>query len=192
MKEGRYFFALPVPQPVLDQSLKVQHALQTHSHGAKLRFIPQKNMHITLHFMGSLTHKKVLELCVAVNETICNCKALSFDITGTGYFSRDGKPSVLWMGVASTPPELQGLYNGVAALLDDQRITVDRRNFVPHLTLAYVKKGSAALNDYLRNEYQREVDRPVSYTCQELQLMKSELKPAGAEYSVVKSYALKG
>ena len=124
----RLFAALPV-DPDIAPSLK---ALQTGLSGASWR--PERNFHITLRFFGDLNHVQARDLDDLLGEI--SAPALEIRLEGVGWFGRR-EPSVVWARVRETDP-LRALAGQCERAARRLGLPADRRNFTPHVTLAYL------------------------------------------------------
>jgi 2'-5' RNA ligase len=124
----RLFAALPV-DPDIAPGLK---ALQTGLAGASWR--PERNFHITLRFFGDLGHAHARDLDDLLGEI--RAPGLEVRLEGIGWFGRR-EPSAVWARVRETD-ELRSLASQCERAARRLGLPADRRNFTPHVTLAYL------------------------------------------------------
>ena len=124
----RLFAALP-GDPIIVPGLK---ALQTVLPGASWR--PERNFHITLRFFGDLSHSQARDLDDLLGEI--RSPALEIWLEGIGWFGRR-EPSSVWARVRQTD-ELSALAAQCERAARRLGLPADRRNFTPHVTLAYL------------------------------------------------------
>ena len=124
----RLFAALPV-DPDIAPGLK---ALQTGLSGASWR--PERNFHITLRFFGDLNHVQARDLDDLLGDI--RAPALEIRLEGIGWFGRR-EPSAVWARVRETD-ELRALAGQCERAARRLGLPADRRNFTPHVTLAYL------------------------------------------------------
>ena len=98
-----------------------------------VRPVRRVQMHLTLHFLGDVED----EPRIALNEALARVRQAAFTITiqGAGVFPPRGRPSVLWAGVADSPG-LVDLHAAVGTAIESCGLEVERRPYVPHVTLA--------------------------------------------------------
>jgi 2'-5' RNA ligase len=123
----RLFTALPIPPEVALPLLHLQKDLP----GASWR--PVENFHITLCFFGELSHETARDLDDLLGEIAP--PAFEIAIDGTGWFGRR-EPSAVWVRVRETG-ELSDLAASCARAARRLGITLERQNYLPHITLAY-------------------------------------------------------
>jgi len=125
----RLFAALPVPDEIAERVVPLQKGVS----GAKWR--PRENFHITLAFFGEMNEVTAEEL----DHELGRVRVAPFELRlkGAGHFGQN-PPSVLWLGVEG-PPELSDLARRCAKAGARAGVTPERRNYTPHLTVAYLQ-----------------------------------------------------
>ncbi|MFT5540624.1 MAG: 2'-5' RNA ligase [Alphaproteobacteria bacterium] len=105
------------------------------------RWTPMDNMHLTLCFIGNVPESDFPD----INNALVRVRAQAFDlaIEGAGHFARGRVPSMLWAGVAHAPA-LDHLQEKVVVALERAGFDIDRRKYVPHVTLARLSRASNA------------------------------------------------
>jgi 2'-5' RNA ligase len=98
-----------------------------------VRPVRQGQLHLTLHFLGDVDDEDREALCRRLGDV--RQEPFTIAIRGTGVFPPRGRPSVLWAGVAASPP-LAELQAAVGRAIDSCDLEVERRPYVPHVTLA--------------------------------------------------------
>ena len=99
---------------------------------------------------------------------------------------------MVWATVEDTDGQLRRLHGRTERLLEQGGFARERRSLSPHITLARVRDGIAPWERELLADWalaQQEAPA-VSFRVADVLLMKSELKPQGAEYTVSQRFAL--
>jgi 2'-5' RNA ligase len=97
---------------------------------------------------------------------------------------------VLWIGLAPNPA-LDPLYESVERACDAAGLGRERRPWHPHVTLGRVREGARI--DARALARAAEAVRPdVTFTVNTVDLMRSELAPAGARYTCLGACPLEG
>jgi len=124
----RVFFALWPPPAVRQQIAREAAELPLAS--AKRRLAVQ-NLHMTLHFIGSLAVARID--CMVEQARDITCRPFTLDLDQMGYFA---KPGVVWMGCSQAPSPLIDLHAQLANRLGGCGYVAEKRPFQPHVTLA--------------------------------------------------------
>lgn len=124
----RVFAALPIGDDLADEV----EALMDQVPGAKWR--PRENLHITLAFYGELDEPVIADLDGELGRIACAGFELS--LKGAGHFGSN-PPSSIWLGVEDST-DLRGLARACRRAGRDAGLEMERRNYRPHLTLAYL------------------------------------------------------
>lgn len=175
----RAFVALDLPF-VLRQSLSAMSAeLATMLHG---RFVPADNYHVTLAFLGDVPPDDVPIAARALDAACAGTGAIELVPSVLGTF---GRPidATLWMGLEGTP-RLRELADDVRRELDAAGIGYDRKEFVPHITLA---RRARILQDALPR-----VEVDASDPAVQVSLFESVLGEHGATYRPLHRVDLRG
>ena len=123
----RLFFALWPNDHIRKLIVERLKQLPTPKNG---RPIQPENLHITLHFVGSVNED--IQACMQkAAATVC-AEGFICHLDRYGYFSR---PKTLWLGSQDTPVALTDLYNQLGEALADCGYSVGKRPFTPHITL---------------------------------------------------------
>ena len=182
----RLFVAVNVPAPIRSDLAGVQDALR--ELGVRVSWVPERNIHVSLAFLGDVPAGRVGEIQLALDECAAAGEPFSLTVQGIGSFGSPRSPRVIWAGVAPCP-ELHALQGRVADAVDVLELLPDRRAFQPHLTLGRVRssRGAARIPDAMQ-AWQQKVFGYCRVTS--VDLMRSILQPAGARYSILHAAAL--
>jgi|AntRauTorckE6833_2_1112554.scaffolds.fasta_scaffold13108_5 2'-5' RNA ligase len=182
----RLFTALPIP---LSEEVKSNiRTLQQNLKGERIRWIPADNMHLTLKFFGDTPGKQVPELVKALKGATNAQPAFTLVMNRMGIFGSRYNPRVVWLGFEENR-ELYQLKRNITHHLETIGIFEDRQNFVPHLTVARIKKLSdrkffQQRFDMFKDNFYQEI------LCSQLILYESILEPTGATYKVIHTFDL--
>jgi len=110
----------------------------------KASWVPPRNMHLTLQFLGEVDPARTDALGAALAPLGAR-PALTLGLGGLGAFPSVERPSVLWVGARTGVAELTELATAVAGALEPLGFAPEARPFHPHLTLARVRRAGSAL-----------------------------------------------
>lgn len=134
----RVFVGLPLPDAVREPL--GEYLTQCARLAPEQRWSPPANLHLTLHFLGSVGAgrvDRVAEALAAVRQP-----PFRLQLGGLGRFGTAARPRVLWMGVAAGRAPLSALAGAVAARCREAGVAGDERPYNPHLTLCRVRPSS--------------------------------------------------
>ncbi len=143
----RLFFAL-LPEFHLRQQL-AQSAQQLAAGG---RFVPARNLHMTLFFLGATSYAQ--QLCAERAAASVTARPFTMKISRFGVFKRAG---VLWLAPQTAPQALFDLQNALLSALRRDcpylaALTQPNKPFVPHITvrrkLRHKPKGSIPITSW--------------------------------------------
>lgn len=175
----RLFVAVAVPPAV--QEAVAAAAAPLRSRGGDLRWTDPAGWHLTVAFLGQ-THPAALdELANALTEAAARFTA--FDVQLRPVAGRSGPSGVLWVELEPCEP-FQAVATAVDAALRGVGVRTGDRMFRPHLTLARARtRGSMPRS--LVDAYHGSA---VGWTVPGLELVRSHLARAGAQYETVGSF----
>jgi len=129
----RLFVALSIPEAQTDALCGLQNGLE----GARWR--PPENFHITLSFIGETDRHGLADALDALGGV--SAPGFALRLSGLGAFG-ERKPRAVWAAVETCPP-LAHLHSKVDTALRRRGFELERRRFVPHVTLAYLRGAKA-------------------------------------------------
>ena len=187
----RSFIALPIPDPVRNVLRGTIKNLDG-GIGEGIRWVRPEGIHLTLKFMGDIDLKVINEL-VSLLPVVANGYA-PFELTMSelGCFPNNRRPKVLWAGVKGNLSTLRDLHIAIDSLVGNVGLPREQREFSPHLTLGRVNRNLS--ENYIRHigELIKTTNPPdnPSWINPTINLMRTELDPAGSRHYLVKSFPL--
>ena len=174
----RSFVAVRMPGNVADE---LENFLAEIRPLAKIRWVIRSQFHITLKFLGENSR----EVTEDVKEALIPLKhfePFTVELSYIGAFPNLSAPKVLWLSGDKGASELGNIAKRVNDVLyDSVGLEREAKKFRSHLTLARLRDSSLPENLVRKLG---EVPR-LSWVCDELFLMKSDLKPSGPVYLVM-------
>jgi len=142
----RTFIALELP-PSLRQELSRQAILLAGQDKRQhIRWLPPENYHLTLVFLGDVNFANLYDLQYTLEQKLGSTKAVQCKIpTITPFpFSRPKTAAALLECTA----EMRKLQTDVAKCVRSLGISIERRNFIPHVTLGRLKPYAGESVDF--------------------------------------------
>jgi 2'-5' RNA ligase len=148
------------------------------------RWQSEDQLHLTLRFIGEVDRHRAHDVHAALGAI--HQAPFRIALAGIGAFERRGQAETIWAGVAPHEP-LKSLHKKVDAALGRVGVPPDERAYLPHITLARLKRGSGHVGNLL--ERSGGLTSP-SFDVADFALFESTLTPEGAVYSIVERYPL--
>ena len=189
MKGLRLFVAINL-DPSLKASLaEIQARLKATQ--APVSWVKPEQLHLTLKFLGEVAEATLPALRDTLGRCLAEVSAFSLSFSQLGTFPPKGTPRVIWMGVSEGGQEVEKLHGRIEEALHPLGFPREDRPLHPHLTLGRVK-GARHLQLLLEHLHSTEVEELGRMRVQCVDLMRSELHPQGAIYTLVHRVPLKG
>lgn len=188
--EIRSFLAFRLPGEIQAIVSRVSEDAKRSSMDA--RWVNVANIHLTVVFLGGILLENVEPIGEVVARVCRRHGPFHILLRGVGQFGGRRDPRVLWIGLEGDIERMGHFRDGLLKRLKPFGIKQENRKFRPHLTLGRFRKGpgpGSSLDDFLSRHL--DLTSPL-FTLGELALFKSELKPGGAVYSVLKTWLLEG
>ncbi len=184
----RSFVAINLPCNVKEGIRAVQKewaALDPH-----VRWVAPENVHITLKFLGDVTEERLEAVGDALAVVAAEVSPFHFQVTSFGVFPDLRYPRIVWLGIGEGADRVEALQVVVEAEMERQGFQPEKRAFRPHVTVGRMRspRGRTILAELLERDSRVEEQVEVS----EIFLMKSQLRPSGPIYSVLRAVGLEG
>lgn len=111
------------------------------------RWVRPEKLHLTLAFLGAIEPDQVDAIRRGLEPPMMQ-PTFEVAMSGAGVFPGTGPVRVLWLGITAGRENLVSLQGQVASRLREVGCALERRPFVPHLTLARFRRpcrGRAAI-----------------------------------------------
>lgn len=150
-------------------------------------------LHLTVKFLGDIDSGLLDKVKLALDEIALKHKPFWLRYSGFGFFPNPGNPRIIWVGCTPLSPDLNHLYNDIEDSCNKLGFEKEKREFHPHITIGRVKQRSGknrrAVAD-LTNRIENSTFDTIEDEAQSILLMKSDLRPGGSEYSILKQFSL--
>jgi len=150
-------------------------------------------LHLTLKFLGDIDSGNLEKVKTALHEIASKYKPFWVRYSGFGFFPNPGNPRIIWVGCTPLSPDLEHLYGDIEDSCNKLGFEKEKREFHPHITIGRVKqrsgKGRGPVAD-LTNRVENITFHTIEDEAHSILLMKSDLRPGGSEYSILKQFSL--
>jgi len=183
----RLFVALNLPKK--DRELVRRATKKLREAEMPVRWTDEDHYHVTLKFLGEVRRERLEDVTRAMHSVAESTKAFKTKFGGFGAFPSVREPRVIWLGLGATP-ELRLLKQDLEWSFGDIGFEAETRAFHPHLTLGRTgeRDGAGAFRglDELLSALKCRGEVKVNT----IDLMKSQLSPEGATYTVLSTAKL--
>ena len=177
-KELRLFVAIYPPEGVARAMLRSLRKLEAANH--KPTSVEQ--IHLTLQFIGPTSICDLEQVQESVARSVAGLERFELALSRLRTLPARGRPRLICCET-DTPPPLLEIQRRLATRLSRHVRRDPGDRFTPHLTLCR----------FTRDARPWDIDPPVqieAFAVDQIRLMKSVLRPEGAEHSIVEAFAL--
>lgn len=150
-----------------------------------VRWVRPESLHLTLKFLGNISTVQVEDVTTMIKDAARGYSSLHLEFRELGAFPDLKQPRVVWISIAGEVEKLSSLQQKIDSSLAFLGFPHEEHPFVPHLTLARLRKGTSYKE---RKDFGArvagfgiEIDCPLNVTA--VSLTKSQLTPQGAVYT---------
>jgi 2'-5' RNA ligase len=187
----RLFLAINLPVAERRAIRAATASMRAAGEGRDVQWMGDAQLHITLKFLGERPDDAVSPLRAALAPVVGSHAVFPVELRGLGAFPNLRAPRVVWLGV--TPdPKLELLQHDVERTCAEVGYALDARTFRPHITIGRARDLVPAEAARAIAASARGVRYAASVPVHSVDLMASELRPAGARHSVLAALALGG
>jgi RNA 2',3'-cyclic 3'-phosphodiesterase len=194
METIRAFIAVPLPDSLLRQLASLQRRLEEQMPRRGVRWVRREGIHLTLKFLGDTPAEKLPSIKEALAAVARNAPVSTFTVGGIGCFPNAYRPRVVWVGVQEPTGRMAALQDAIEEVMAPFGYKPEGRGFTPHLTLGRV--GRKARRDEVTRVGEvvagTEVNQLAEVVADRFELIRSVLKPTGAEYTTLETFVLGG
>lgn len=179
----RTFFCIELEDELKGKLNAIIRALKQRC-AARVNWVRQENLHITVKFLGEVAPERLEALRAAAELALDGAGLEPFEILldRLGAFPELTRPRVIWVGSSSPPPQLQKLHEALERRLEGLGFPREEKPYTPHITLGRVKELQGAAVAELAQRLRALEPFQFSARASELTLMESQLTPQGSIY----------
>ncbi len=173
--------SLKVPLGEIQEKLKAT--------AAPVSWVKKDNVHFTLKFLGETEAGRLSALREAFGFALAGVRPFPLSLAGLGTFPLKGRPRVIWIGIQQGAEEVKRIRGRIDETLLPLGFPRESRPFHPHLTIGRVK-NVGRLDPLLASLRALDIGEVGRMQVESVELMQSELHPAGAIYTPVETVLL--
>jgi 2'-5' RNA ligase len=182
----RIFIGIKLDERVHDEIEKFLKPFKKIS--SPVRWVKPANVHITLKFIGEVSNEKYVQIEKRLSEAEFNTDPFDLRLAGCGKFGRGNTLNIFWIGISPSDP-LARVFKKIENTLAKIGIEKENRQFKPHITVGRNKKNFNFKSFFELIE--ENSDQQISeLTVNHFQIFKSQLRPEGPIYTILKEIPL--
>jgi 2'-5' RNA ligase len=185
----RSFLAIELPEAIRNKIDEIQGDLKS-SH-ADVRWVSPEKIHLTLKFFGNIEEARVESIIKAIENPVLNTPVFTMKVRRIGAFPHWKDPRVIWMGLIDERGILSPFQKELETKLESIGFEPEARAFRPHLTLGRVNSSRGKEGLIQKMERYQEEDFG-DFNVERIVLFKSDLRPAGPIYTLLREVRLGG
>lgn len=179
----RIFLAINLPPNIKQELAKITDKLKKENQRAPIKWVEPKNLHLTLHFLGSLDEKQIQKVNIAAESIFLKHSTFEMELGNIGCFPDARRPRVIFIKAKEGGGEARRIQAELKSMLQKSGFETDSRPWQSHITLGRVKAPFSCRG--LDNQI-----LPLKFKIESIDLMESELTPNGPVYNIIKPYKL--
>lgn len=183
----RTFIAIDVPEKIKDEIFELEKELMK-SAGEGVKWEGKEKFHITLKFLGDVNEEAIDLIYDTLNERLNGFGSFSVIYKGLGCFPDMKHPRVIWIGCEDPSGKLFELQKIVEEKMNELGFEKEDKEYHPHITLGRVKNPKNISGLIKKMESINFETRTGEVA--EVLIMKSDLKPTGSVYTVLRKIKL--
>jgi 2'-5' RNA ligase len=168
----RLYIAIPCPPALAIRLAELQSHLGSDTWS--LRLSDPQDFHLTLHFLGPTPVRVIDDLRRELGAVAHARRPFDLSVKGLGAFPHWDEPGILWAAVHDGAGHLAELHQASLRVLNAYRLFKLTGAYTPHITLARVKKISAAWDPRRLKALSGWDEALGAYPVEELRLMRSQ------------------
>lgn len=187
-KRHRIFIAINLSEDVKNKLAEYQEKWPELA--SAVRWTKKDNLHITLIFLGYLNDEEVLEVSKIIKEAAETRSPFLVNLSKICYGPPKKMPPRMVWAVGESFSELTSLHNNLSKVLEGPSFQQSlQQHFSLHITLGRIKSFEwRRIEPEERPEVDEDID--LSFEVSSIELMESELKRGGPEYTIIESFLL--
>jgi 2'-5' RNA ligase len=180
----RLFIAIPVPDAVRDEMIRVQRELQPLAPPGAVRWTKPERFHLTLRFLGDVPSDRSGALQESVRAVCSSAPPLHLCARGVGFFPSARSPRVVWVGVNDDENRLVDLQKQIEGAVHPFTTEPGGERFAGHVTLGRLKRFNRLRINELTTCVEAIKKRMFGeWLAREIEIVRSELSATGSRYT---------
>ncbi len=134
----RLFISIEIPDKIKKTIDKMTDKLKMKL--TPIKWVENKNLHLTLKFIGWTDDDKVGKLTGIVEKTVKGYGSFNVTLAGMGVFPTVKSPRVIWIGMLEGAEKVKALGERIEDAVSKEGFREEEREYTPHLTIGRIKE----------------------------------------------------
>jgi len=179
----RVFIGIDLPEDVKQNIVNLQRKLPR----LNAKLVEPENLHICLKFLGEVEENKIEKIKKVIDEATEIYEKFDVEFDGIGFFPNKNYIRVIFLEISKGKEILCSLADIIDEKLSNEGFEREKKDFVPHITLARVKSRVSKEDvEKLENLKLHSI-----FKVDKIKLFSSRLTPHGPIYSVIYEKSLR-
>ena len=187
MQSIRASISIEIPQEIKEKISLIQEQLK--SVETPVSWVRLDSIHLTLKFLGNIMEEQIPDIKKCIDISVNGISPFKVNVKGGGVFPNLNYPRVIWLGLEDRTDSLFKLQKGIDSCLEKIGFEPEERGFTPHLTLGRVKSLKGKTHLIRTIHIYKDIEVGEIYV-DKIKLMRSQLNPTGAIYTVLEEVRL--
>ncbi len=180
--EIRAFLGIPIPSDIRREVTKI--VIEPLKKEIKnVKWVEEKNLHITLKFLGNIDDKKVKEVKNIMEGIVKKVSKFKAGLEGIGAFPSLSRARVIWIGIKEGEDDFKSLNKMIEKATTPLGFKNEHHRFTPHLTIGRLRIPTGVS---LKIPYRSRI-----FLVDKFILYRSELSSQGPKYFSLAEFYLK-
>lgn len=190
----RLFVSINLPEEIKETLHKQQKEIHTlfpkRLREKIFKWSDKENLHITLAFLGKTKQERVEEVRKILEDTLKDFSSFKMDADKICYGPGDKiPPRLIWLKLKKNKDFIDIVKNTKRKLYEKNLSKKPRKNIIPHITLARIKKWAwKRIERDERPDFERKMN--FSFKVNSVEIMESKLRKSGPKYLELESIKL--
>ena len=176
----RLFIAAFLPEETKDALFHYVESLRGFLRG--VRWEPREKFHVTLRFLGDVDESRLAGISTDIGSMVFGSGHVQSGFSDLRLFPGSKNPRVLALSLMKSE-RFQFLFNKVQRAILQNGFEMERRKFIPHVTIGRIKGSFEGIEKIPRLD-------ETEFSIIRIGLVLSELGPRGSRYTILKTWDL--
>jgi len=185
----RIFISLEIDSSVKDEIANWQEKTASSFDECPIKWTPRENLHLTLHFLGTVSETQIIDIKNACLETSKKISAFKITTDGFNFWPKNSEiPEMIWL-YCQPSKDLSSLHQMLKNIFLDKQINTQTQDFIPHISIGKVIKWAYKnIDPETLPSIAQEME--TTFLVSKFNICESLLRKPSAQYKIIESFNL--